>query len=84
MTRFLMIGLLVLSVVCMVPLMGSDHATAGHLHHAASSPCATCMGPESFVGDFFLLSLLGIAVLMLPAVPPLPPLRVQIPVPRTR
>jgi hypothetical protein len=84
MARFLIIGLLVLSVVCMVPLMGADHVTAGHLHHGVTVSCATCIGPESIVGGFFLLSFLGIAMLMLPAVPPLPPLRMQFPVPRVR
>jgi len=84
MARFLIIGLLVLSVLCMVPLMGADHVNAGHLHHDATASCATCIGPESMAGEFFLLSLLGIAILILPAVPPLLPLRVQFPVPRAR
>ena len=84
MSRLVLIGLLVLSVACMAPLMGADHATVGHIHHGAAVSCATCIGPESIVGDFFLPSLLGLAMLMLPAVPPLPPLRVQFPVPRVR
>jgi hypothetical protein len=84
MPRLVLIGLLVLAVICMVPLMGAEHVTAGHLHHGAAVSCATCIGPESIVGDFFLLSLLGIAMLILPAVPPLPPLQVQFPVPRAR
>ena len=84
MVRAVLITVLVLSVVCMVPLMGADHVSAGHIHHGATVSCATCIGPESIVWDFFLLSLLGLAMLMLPAVPPLPPLRVQFPVPRAR
>ena len=85
MVRAVLISVLVLSVVCMVPpLMGAGHAATGHLHHGVTVSCATCIGPESIAWDFFLLSLLGIAMLMLPAMPPLPPLRVQFPVPRAR
>ena len=75
MVRVILLGLLVLSVVCMVPLMGTSHAAAGHLHHDASASCATCLGPESVGGTIFLITLIGLAFLMSPAEPPRAPIR---------
>ena len=80
--RLTLVGLLVLSVVCMTPLMGTGHTTTGHLHHDASASCATCMGTQSGIGEFFLLAVLGLATLMIPNAPPLPPIRDQFPPPR--
>ena len=74
MARLILISLLVLSVLCMVPLMGIDHATAGHLHHGASASCATCLGLETFSASLFLLALVGLSLLMIPVPPP----RVQV------
>lgn len=61
MTRILFIIALVLSVICMVPLMGAGHST--HLHHGASVSCATCMGPEPYPEVVFLLPLVGLLML---------------------
>jgi len=67
MARLVLIGLLVLSVVCMVPLMGAGHAATGHLHHDASASCATCMGSTSLLVFVFSLALLGLLALLVPA-----------------
>jgi len=82
MLRCLFIGILILSVFCMVPLMWAGNADGGHIHHGASASCGTCMGPESFLGELFLLTVIGIALLMIPASPPLPAIRRQFPPPR--
>jgi len=84
MVRVAIVGLLILSVLCMVPLMGIDHATAGHLHHGATASCATCIGPESIGMVVFLLTLLGLSPLMIPSAPPRPPVRNQFHPPRAR
>jgi len=84
MFRMVLICLLVLSVVCMVPLMGAGHAATGHLHHDASASCATCIGPESIGMVVFLLTLLGLSPLMIPLAPPRPPVRNQFHPPRAR
>ena len=82
MARLLLICVLTLSVVCMVPLMGADHAASGHLHHGDSVSCATCMGPESIIGVVVLLTLLGLLTVMIPVTPLLAPLKDQFHPPR--
>jgi hypothetical protein len=84
MVRVTIIVVLVLSVVCMVPLMGIDHATAGHLHHGATASCATCIGPESIGEVVFLLTLFGLSPLLMPITPPRPPVPNQFHPPRPR
>ena len=84
MTRAVLFGLLALAVVCMVPLMGIDHATTGHLHHGAADSCATCMGPESVDGVVFLFAMLGMATMMVPAAPPRAPVHGLFHPPRIR
>mgnify|MGYP001582112687 CR=1 len=84
MARFLFIGLLILSVACMVPLMGAGHSATGHFHHGATASCATCIGPESIGMVVFLLTLLGLSPLMIPSAPPRPLVRGLFHPPRTR
>jgi len=84
MVRLLLIGLLALSIACMVPLMGTGHAETGHLHHDATASCATCMGSEPSLGDLFLLTMLGFSVLMVPARPPSAPVHGLFHPPRVR
>lgn len=69
MVRVLLIVVLVLTVVCMVPLMGADHTASGHLHHSLSTSCDTCLGPDAVSGVFFFFSSLGLLILMIPAAP---------------
>ena len=54
-------------VVCMVPLMGPHTNGPGHLHHDASTSCATCMGSISLLTFVFSLALLGPLILLTPA-----------------
>jgi len=84
MVRVAIVGVLVLLVLCMVPLMGVDHTTAGHFHHGATASCAPCIGPESIGMFVFLLTLVGLSPLMIPAAPPRPPVRNQFRPPRVR
>ena len=65
MTRILLIAALTLSVICMVPLMGTGYTT--HLHHGASVSCATCMGSEPQPKMVFFSSLVGLVTLSLPS-----------------
>ena len=67
MTRILLIIALALSVICMVPLMGSGHTT--HLHHGASVSCATCMGSGTQQQVVFPLPLVGLLKLSIFVVP---------------
>jgi len=69
MVRVLLIVVLVVTVVCMVPLMGADHTASGHFHHSQSTSCATCLGPNAVSGVCFPLSSLGLLILMIPAAP---------------
>lgn len=70
MPQVVIIGFLSLLVLCMVPLMGST-ISGGHLHHGASSSCATCMEsiPPPLVT--FLLTVLGFVTTMLLVLPAL-------------
>lgn len=75
----LIMGLAVLSLICFVPLAGSDHTTAGHHHgtstSGASSSCATCVGPMSLAGDTVRFAVLGFLVAMNPNALPQTPLK---------
>jgi len=84
MLKVVVMSLLVLSMVCMVPLMGTGHTVSSHLHHDASVSCATCMGPESVAESIFFLTILGTTSLMTLAALPLPPIREQFHPPRVR
>ncbi len=80
MVRILLIALLALSVVCMVPLMGTSDSHS--LHHGASASCATCMGSEVSSDVVFLLTLLGLWAVMIPVAPLLPLVKGQFYPPR--
>jgi len=67
MTRIVLMIVLALSVICMVPLMGTGHTT--HLHHGASVSCSTCMGSEPQSDVFFLFPMVGLLTLSLATVP---------------
>lgn len=67
MTRILLITALTLSVICMVPLMGTESTT--HLHHGASVTCATCMGSEPQPEVGFFSSLIGLVTVSGPTAP---------------
>ena len=69
MLKMLLIGFLALLLLCMVPLMGSVSNGGGHLHHDASTACASCMGSMDLPLVIFLLTLLGSATLMVLVLP---------------
>ncbi|SPP66320.1 hypothetical protein [Nitrospira lenta] len=69
MTKLFLLGLLCLSVLCMVPLMGSHHLASDHLHHDASVSCSTCMGSAAMSTVGVLFALLGFSSLIIPAAP---------------
>ena len=71
MLKVVLIGMLSLLLLCVIPLMGSAHHSAGHLHHDASSACATCMGSIDLHVLIFLLTFLGLTTLMHPELPAL-------------
>lgn len=67
MAKIVLLGLLCLSVLCMVPLMGSHHLASDNLHHDASASCATCMGSASMSMVGFLFIVMGLSSLVVPA-----------------
>ena len=69
MAKIFLLGLLCLSVLCMVPLMGSHHLTSDHLYHDAAASCSTCMGAAAMSTVGFRLILLGLSSLIIPAAP---------------
>ena len=69
MVKILLLGLLCLSVLCMVPFMGSHHLGSDHLHHDASVSCSTCMGSTAMNMVGFVLQLMGLSSLLIPAAP---------------
>ncbi len=71
MIRLFIISLLIFSLFCMVPLMGTHHSDFGHFHHDVSTSCSTCMGPSAMIGLTCLFALLGFVALMIPAIPTL-------------
>ena len=73
MVRLVIIGLLALSVVCLMPLMGGAHAASGHAHHGTPASCGACAGPTSLVEDVVRFALVGFsAVPGLRLAPPAP------------
>lgn len=83
MIRLVLISLLIFSVLCMVPLMGSHHGVS-HLHHDGLASCSTCMGPAAMTQVIFLPHFLGFVVSIIPATPPLGLLSEQFHPPRAR
>ena len=69
MAKFFIFGLLCLSVLCMVPLMGSHHLASDHLHHDVSTSCSTCMGSAAVSTIGFLRIMLGFSSHIIPAGP---------------
>lgn len=56
----------------MVPIMmGSGQYHSGHLHHDDTASCATCLASGDVLMLFFLLSLQGLATLVVPLLPEL-------------
>jgi len=81
MIRLFLISLLIFSLLCMVPLMGSQHGVS-HVHHGASASCSTCMGAWASSEWISLLSLLGFVTLIISTTLPLAPLPVLFHPPR--
>ena len=71
MCKIILFGLLCLSVLCMVPLMGSHHLASDHLHHDAAASCSTCIGAVATSTIVVLFTVLGLSSLMIPATPAL-------------
>ena len=71
MCKIILFGLLCLSVLCMVPLMGSHHLASDHLHHDAATSCSTCIGAVATSAIVVLFTLLGLSSLMISATPAL-------------
>ncbi len=71
MCKIILIGLLCLSVFCMVPLMGSHHLASDHLHHDAAASCSTCIGAVDMSTIVVLFTLLGLSSLIIPSTPAL-------------
>ena len=67
MAKLFVLTLLCLSVLCMIPLMGSHHLASDHLDHDVSISCSTCMGSAAMIMVGFLLTLLGLSSLIIPA-----------------
>jgi fumarate reductase subunit D len=84
MIRLFIISLLIFSLFCMVPIMGTHHSATGHLHFDASASCSTCMGPAAMIEGTSLFTLLGFVASMIPATPPLGSLAEQFHPPRAR
>lgn len=61
MFKVVLIGFLALVLLCMIPIMGSTPHHSGHLHHDASTSCATCMASVDVSFILLLLSLVGVA-----------------------
>ena len=84
MTRLFIISLLIFSLFCMVPLMGTHHSDFGHLHHDVSTSCSTCMGPVAMIGATYPFTLFGFVALMSPVTPLLGSVPEQFHPPRAR
>jgi hypothetical protein len=82
MFRLFFISLLIFSVLCMVPLMGSHHGVS-HLHHDASTPCSTCMGTTAMLPVFVGLAFVGVALSMRALFPPAAPAHLPFHPPRS-
>ena len=75
MVRWILISLLLLSLLCLVPMVGAGHSLSGHFHHGMSVSCATCVGATPLMDAAFILTLLGLATILIPVTPPLAPVR---------
>jgi threonine/homoserine/homoserine lactone efflux protein len=71
MCKIILLVLLSLSVLCMVPLMGSHHLASDFLHHDAATSCSTCMGAVTTSTIVVLFAVLGLSSLMISATPAL-------------
>lgn len=71
MCKIILLVLLCLTVMCMVPLMGSHHLASDHLHHDAATSCSTCIGAVATSTIVVLFTLLGLSSLIIPATPAL-------------
>lgn len=59
MLKVCLIAFLSVMLLCMIPIMGSTQHDSGHLHHDASTSCATCMASVDVSLILLLLSLVG-------------------------
>ena len=84
MSKLVLLILVCLSVVCMVPLMGSHHLASDDLHHDASPSCSTCMGSAAMNTVGMLFTVGGLLSLIVSAAPPLTLLADQFHPPRAR
>jgi threonine/homoserine/homoserine lactone efflux protein len=71
MCKIILLVLLCLSVLCMVPLMGSHHLASDHLHHDAATSCSACIGAVATSTIVVLFTLFGLSSLIIPATPAL-------------
>ena len=71
MCKVILLVLLCLSVLCIVPLMGSHHPASDHLHHDAATSCSTCVGAVDLSTCVVLFTLLGFSSLIIPSIRPL-------------
>ena len=71
MFKVVLIGFISLVLLCMIPIMGSTQHHSGHLHHDASTSCATCMASVDVSLILLLLSLVGFAASAAPVLPKL-------------
>ena len=70
MCRTILLVLLCLSVLCLVPLMGSSHHLASdHLQHDAATSCSSCIGAVVTSTIVVLFTILGFSSLIIPATP---------------
>ncbi len=71
MCKVILLVLLCLSVLCIVPLMGSHHLASDDLHHDAAASCSTCVGAVDLSTIVVLFTLLGLSSLIIPSTLPL-------------
>jgi di/tricarboxylate transporter len=71
MCKIILLVLLCLTVMCMVPLMGSHQLASDHLDHDAATPCSTCIGAVATSTIIVLFTLFGLSSLIIPATPAL-------------
>ena len=84
MCKVILLVLLCLSVLCIVPLMGSHQLAADHLHHDAAASCSTCVGAVDLSMFVVLFTLLGFSSLIIPPILPLKLIVRQFHPPRVR
>ncbi|NOS81600.1 MAG: hypothetical protein E8D46_08185 [Nitrospira sp.] len=71
MCKIIVLGLLCLSLLCMVPLMGSHQLASDHLHHGAATACSSCVGAVATSAIVVLFTVLGLSSRIIPAAPAL-------------